>query len=329
MTILIIAAVVLLSVRIAVVLWVCVLQHRENGDRLDLEDPKAKVNRQVMSLRVPAQTHITKDNVSVRVDAVVYFRVVDEVQAPPNGQDLNGAISQLAQTSLRSVIGSAVRDDLFPNREEPGRGVTEIMAAPRRGPQDAPGPQDATLADLTIAHVEESADLLAAPSQGKPVLADVKADLVSAIAVAKGRGTTKAVRDLAAGRRLPFVKLGRDDSSASGEPMRKRPATPDRTILDSVPRPVGGPSYLGGREDAAYLRGWDDAVDWIGQGNQPDAPAWGGVAYMTGWNDAVKAIARARRSAETSPTPPTACSTQPSESRTELWSDADANRRAG
>ena len=67
------------------------------------------------------------------------------------------------------------------------------------------------------------------------------------------------------------------------------------TVLDAVPRPTTGPAYLGGRDDAAYLRGWDDGVDWIRQGNPEREPSWSSAAYMTGWNDSVKAIAKARR----------------------------------
>ena len=79
-----------------------------------------KINRQVMTLSVPAQDCITRDNVSVRVDAVVYFRVVDAVKAAVNVQNYQFAISQLAQTSLRSVIGRAELDDLLSNREKLG-----------------------------------------------------------------------------------------------------------------------------------------------------------------------------------------------------------------
>jgi len=93
-----------------------------------------KVNRQVMTLSVPAQDCITKDNVSVRVDAVVYFRVVDPVKATVNVQNYQFAISQLAQTSLRSVIGKAELDDLLSNREKLGAELTEIIDAPSEQP---------------------------------------------------------------------------------------------------------------------------------------------------------------------------------------------------
>ncbi len=97
-------------------------------------DRMLKVNRQVMTLSVPAQDCITRDNVSVRVDAVVYFRVVDAVKAAVNVQNYQFAISQLAQTSLRSVIGKAELDDLLSNREKLGSELTEIIDAPSEVP---------------------------------------------------------------------------------------------------------------------------------------------------------------------------------------------------
>jgi regulator of protease activity HflC (stomatin/prohibitin superfamily) len=152
MTILIVVAVLLLIVCVAAVLSVRVVQQYESGVVYRLgkvQDPPrgpgltllrpvvdrmTKVNRQVMTLSVPAQDCITKDNVSVRVDAVVYFQVVDAVKAAVNVQDYQFAISQLAQTSLRSVIGRAELDDLLSNREKLGAELTEIIDAPSEQP---------------------------------------------------------------------------------------------------------------------------------------------------------------------------------------------------
>jgi regulator of protease activity HflC (stomatin/prohibitin superfamily) len=152
MTILIVIAVLFLIVCLAAVLSVRVVQQYESGVVFRLgkvQDPPrgpgltllrpvvdrmTKVNRQVMTLSVPAQDCISRDNVSVRVDAVVYFRVVDAVKAAVNVQDYQFAISQLAQTSLRSVIGRAELDDLLSNREKLGAELTEIIDAPSEQP---------------------------------------------------------------------------------------------------------------------------------------------------------------------------------------------------
>src|SRR5690606_40994286 len=72
-----------------------------------------KVSRQTITLDVPAQDGITQDNVSVRVDAVVYFRVIDPVKAIVNVQHYGYAVSQVSQTSLRSVIGQSDMQELL------------------------------------------------------------------------------------------------------------------------------------------------------------------------------------------------------------------------
>src|SRR5262249_15276438 len=84
---------------------------RPIGDRLQ------KVNMQIVAMAVPAQEGITRDNVSVRVDAVVYFRVVDPIKAVINVQNYMFAVSQQAQTSLRSIIGQSEMDQLLAERE--------------------------------------------------------------------------------------------------------------------------------------------------------------------------------------------------------------------
>ncbi|HEY6683095.1 MAG TPA: slipin family protein [Propionibacteriaceae bacterium] len=85
-----------------------------------------KVNMQIVTMAVPAQEGITRDNVTVKVDAVVYFRVIDPVRAIVNVQDYPFAVSQVAQTSLRSVIGKSELDDLLTNRERLNQGL-ELM----------------------------------------------------------------------------------------------------------------------------------------------------------------------------------------------------------
>ena len=85
-----------------------------------------KVNMQIVTMAVPAQEGITRDNVTVKVDAVVYFRVIDPVRAIVSVQDYPFAVSQVAQTSLRSVIGKSELDDLLTNRERLNEGL-ELM----------------------------------------------------------------------------------------------------------------------------------------------------------------------------------------------------------
>jgi regulator of protease activity HflC (stomatin/prohibitin superfamily) len=92
-----------------------------------------KVNVQIVTMPVPAQDGITRDNVSVRVDAVVYFRVVDPVKVVVDVQDYLQAVSQVAQTSLRSIIGKSDLDDLLSNRERLNEGLELLIDSPALG----------------------------------------------------------------------------------------------------------------------------------------------------------------------------------------------------
>jgi regulator of protease activity HflC (stomatin/prohibitin superfamily) len=94
---------------------------RPFGDRL------VKVNKQIVAMGVPAQEGITRDNVSVRVDAVVYFRVVDPIKASINVFNYRDAISQRAQTSLRSIIGQSEMDELLAERDMVNRRLCQII----------------------------------------------------------------------------------------------------------------------------------------------------------------------------------------------------------
>ena len=76
---------------------------------------------------VPPQDIITRDNVSVKVNAVVYFRVVDPRRAVVEVENYNYATSQLAQTTLRSVLGQAELDDLLAQREQLNQQLQQIL----------------------------------------------------------------------------------------------------------------------------------------------------------------------------------------------------------
>ncbi len=89
-----------------------------------------KVSMQIVTMPVPAQDGITRDNVTVRVDAVVYFRVIDPVRAAVDVEDYLLAVGQVAQTSLRSIIGKSELDDLLTNREELNCGLALMIDSP-------------------------------------------------------------------------------------------------------------------------------------------------------------------------------------------------------
>jgi regulator of protease activity HflC (stomatin/prohibitin superfamily) len=93
-------------------------------------DRMQKVSMQIITMPVPAQDGITRDNVTVRVDAVVYFSVIDPVRAAVDVEDYVSAIGQVAQTSLRSIIGKSDLDDLLSNRERLNQGMELMIDSP-------------------------------------------------------------------------------------------------------------------------------------------------------------------------------------------------------
>ncbi|WP_328938903.1 slipin family protein [Streptomyces tauricus] len=93
-------------------------------------DRLQKVNMQIVTMPVPAQEGITRDNVTVRVDAVVYFKVVSAADAVIKVEDYRFAVSQMAQTSLRSIIGKSELDDLLSNREKLNQGLELMIDSP-------------------------------------------------------------------------------------------------------------------------------------------------------------------------------------------------------
>jgi len=79
-------------------------------------DKMTKVSLRTVTLDVPPQDIITKDNVSVKVNAVVYYRIMDPIKAVIEVEDYDFATSQISQTTLRSVVGQVELDELLSNR---------------------------------------------------------------------------------------------------------------------------------------------------------------------------------------------------------------------
>jgi len=86
-----------------------------------------KVDLRVVTMDVPSQDVISKDNVSVKVNAVVYFRVLDPEKAIINVEHFYNATSQLAQTTLRSVLGKHDLDDMLSERDKLNADLQEIL----------------------------------------------------------------------------------------------------------------------------------------------------------------------------------------------------------
>lgn len=90
-------------------------------------DRMVKVSLRIITMDIPPQDVITKDNVSVKINAVVYFRVVDPAKAIVAVENYIYATSQLAQTTLRSVCGEAELDDILAHREKINMQIQNIL----------------------------------------------------------------------------------------------------------------------------------------------------------------------------------------------------------
>jgi len=94
---------------------------------IPMVDKMVKISLRIITMDVPPQDIITKDNVSVKVNAVVYFRVVDPVKAVIQVENYLYATSQLAQTTLRSILGQVELDELLAERETLNVKLQEVL----------------------------------------------------------------------------------------------------------------------------------------------------------------------------------------------------------
>ncbi len=94
---------------------------------IPLVDKMVKVSLRLVAMDVDPQDVISRDNVSVKVNAVIYFRVIDPIKAVIEVENYSYAMSQLAQTTLRSVCGQAELDDLLSEREKINDHLQEIL----------------------------------------------------------------------------------------------------------------------------------------------------------------------------------------------------------
>ncbi|MCY0868614.1 MAG: slipin family protein [Desulfurococcus sp.] len=90
-------------------------------------DQVSKIDLRIVTVDVPSQEVITKDNVSVKVDAVIYYRVIDPIAAVTKVANYHYSVSLLGQTVLRDVLGQSELDDLLEKREELNKKITGIL----------------------------------------------------------------------------------------------------------------------------------------------------------------------------------------------------------
>ena len=110
------------------------------------------IGLRLITLDVPSQDIITKDNVSAKVNAVVYYRVMDPIKAMIEVQNYDYATSQMAQTTLRSILGEMELDDLLANREKINERLQTVL-------DRQTGPWGIKVTAVEVKHVDLSEDL--------------------------------------------------------------------------------------------------------------------------------------------------------------------------
>jgi len=131
------------------------------------------ISLRLVTLDVPPQDVITKDNVSVKVNAVVYFRVMDPIKATIEVQNYEYATSQMAQTTLRSVLGELELDDLLAQREQINEKLQLIL-------DQQTDPWGIKITNVEVKHVDISDDLRRAMARQAEAERERRAKIIAA-----------------------------------------------------------------------------------------------------------------------------------------------------
>ncbi len=132
-----------------------------------------RVSLRLITMDVPPQDIITKDNVSVKVNAVVYFRVMDPAKAIVDVEDFFYATSQLAQTTLRSILGQVELDDLLSEREKINHELQELL-------DTATDPWGVKVTNVEIKHVDLPTEMQRAMAKQAEAERERRAKIIAA-----------------------------------------------------------------------------------------------------------------------------------------------------
>ena len=140
---------------------------------IPIVDRMVKVDLRTITLDVPSQEAITSDNVTVKVNAVVYFRVLDPVDAIVQVEDYRRATWQIAQTSLRNVIGQSQLDQLLQDREKINERLQHII-------DEATEPWGIKVSIVEVKDLELTANMVRAMAREAEAERERRAKIISA-----------------------------------------------------------------------------------------------------------------------------------------------------
>ena len=174
---------------------------------IPIVDRPVKVSLRTIVHDVPPQDVITKDNVSVKVNAVVYFRVVDPNKAITAVEDYMYATSQLSQTTLRSVLGTAELDDLLANREKINSDLQTILDKHTE-------PWGIKVANVEVKHVDLPEEMKRAMAKQAEAERERRAKVINALgeqqAAEKLMEAAKIIQDFPVAIQLRYLQTLRE-----------------------------------------------------------------------------------------------------------------------
>ncbi|MBN2055480.1 slipin family protein [bacterium] len=136
-------------------------------------DKMVRVGLRLVTMDVPPQDIITRDNVSVKVNAVIYFRVMTPIRAIIEVENFLFATSQLAQTTLRSVVGTVELDDLLASREKINHRLQEIL-------DESTDPWGIKVSNVEIKHVDLPSEMQRSMARQAEAERERRAKVISA-----------------------------------------------------------------------------------------------------------------------------------------------------
>jgi len=173
-------------------------------------DKMEKVSLRLVAMDVPPQDVITRDNVSVKVNAVVYFRVMEPVKAIIQVEDFLFATSQLSQTTLRSVCGQAELDELLSQRDKINAKLQEYL-------DEHTDPWGIKVANVEVKHIDLPADMQRAMAKQAEAERERRAKVINAEgeaqAAAKLAEAATVIRDHPIALQLRYLQTLREVSS--------------------------------------------------------------------------------------------------------------------
>ncbi len=172
-------------------------------------DRIVRISLRTVVLDVPPQDIITRDNVSVKVNAVVYFRVIDPRRAVVEVENYMYATSQLAQTTLRSVLGQAELDDLLAERERLNQQLQQIL-------DNQTDPWGIKVSAVEVKHVDLPQDMQRAMARQAEAEREKRAKIIHA------EGELIASEKLAQAAAVHRPRAGGDDAALPADADRDR-----------------------------------------------------------------------------------------------------------